>query len=294
MNGHDASRREFLRRAAALLPAAGLLPRALQDSLFTGDRTIILERFAGGMDGDLARLPMGDLVAAMGRSFLDRPYEPNTLEAPGPEHLVVNLREFDCVTLCETSLALARAIKRHASTVGGYTAELENIRYRGGRCNGYGSRLHYFSEWIADNAKKQIVRDMTPALGGVNDARRIDFMSTHREAYPRLAEPGTLEAIVAMEHDLARSTRRYVPKARVAAVEERIQSGDIIAVTTDVPGLDVAHTGIAVREGGVTRLLHAPNVGQKVQITRVSLSAYLQAHQKQSGIMVARPVDPTA
>ena len=294
MHAQEESRRAFLRRAAALVPALALLPRPFQDTLFVTDRTIILKRLAAGMEEDLFRLAMGDLVAAMGRSFLERPYEANTLEEPGPERLVVNLREFDCVTLCETSLALARGIKLHASTVRGYTTQLESIRYRGGKCNGYGSRLHYFSEWIDDNAARKIVRNVTGSLGGVRDRRRLNFMSTHREAYPPLADAANFAAIVAMEKSLGRRARLYVPKAHVASIEKEIQTGDIIAVTTGVSGLDVAHTGIAVREGGVTRLLHAPNVGQQVQITTLSLSAYLGAHEKQTGIMVARPVDPSS
>jgi len=290
----EQSRREFLFRAAALVPGAALFPRALQDTLFATDRTIILQRFADGAEEHLFSLPMGDLVAAMGRSFLERPYEANTLEAAGPERLVVNLREFDCVTLCETSLALARAIKLRASTVEGYERQLEKIRYRGGRCDGYASRLHYFSEWIDDNERKHVVRNMTAALGGVKEPGRLDFMSTHREAYPRLADPGDFAAIGAMELALRGRTRFSVPKARVAQIEEKIRTGDIIGITTDVPGLDVTHTGIAVREGGVTKLLHAPNVGKQVQITSGSLAQYLAAHRAQSGIMVARPLDPSA
>jgi hypothetical protein len=117
-------------------------------------------------------------------------------------------------------------------------------------------------------------------------------MSSHRGAYPRLASDGDLAAVVAAEKGLLAAARYFVPKEKVEGVLGRIQNGDIIAITTSVPGLDVSHTGIAVRDGATTRLLHAPIVGQQVQITRGSLSEYLKAHEKQTGIMVARPVEP--
>lgn len=263
-----------------------------QGSLFSTDETIILKRLGRGTDEDLFRLPVGDLVAEMGRSFLERPYEANTLEGEGEEHLVVNLRAFDCVTLCETSLALARAVKLHAGSTRGYCAQLQLIRYRSGVINGYGSRLHYFSEWIADNEKKKVLGNMTRELGGHRDRRALNFMSSHREAYPRLASDADLAAVVAAEKGLLASPRFLLPKQKVEGVLERIQNGDIIAITTSVEGLDVSHTGVAVREGGTIRLLHAPIAGQQVQITRGSLSEYLNAHEKQTGIMVARPLEP--
>jgi hypothetical protein len=235
---------------------------------------------------------MGDLVAEMGRSFLERPYEANTLEEQGEEHLVVNLRAFDCVTLCETSLALARAVKLHAGSTRAYCAQLQLVRYRSGIINGYASRLHYFSEWIADNERKKVIRNITRELGGRRDRRALNFMSSHREAYPRLATGGDLAAVTAAEKGLLAVPRYFVPKEKVEGVLEMIQNGDIIAITTSLKGLDVSHTGIAVRDGGVTRLLHAPNVGHQVQITPGSLSEYLSAHEKQTGIMVARPLEP--
>jgi hypothetical protein len=117
-------------------------------------------------------------------------------------------------------------------------------------------------------------------------------MSSHREAYPRLASEGDLAAVVAAEKGLLGTPRYFLPKEKVEEVLGRIQNGDIIAITTSVGGLDVSHTGIAVKDGGTTRLLHAPVVGQQVQITRGSLSEYLNAHEKQTGIMVARPLEP--
>ncbi|HEX7574167.1 MAG TPA: N-acetylmuramoyl-L-alanine amidase-like domain-containing protein [Bacteroidota bacterium] len=299
MNRPFASRREFLRRAASF--AATAFPMFLlhdraaavqQGTLVSTDETIILKQLGRGTDEDLFRLPMGDLVAEMGRSFLERPYEANTLEEQGEEHLVVNLRSFDCVTLCETSLALARAVKLHAGSTRGYCAQLQLIRYRSGVINGYASRLHYFSEWIADNERKKVLRNISRELGGRRDRRALNFMSSHRGAYPRLASDGDFAAVTAAEKALLATPRYFVPKEKVEGVLERIQNGDILAITTSVGGLDVSHTGIAVRDGGTTRLLHAPIVGQQVQITRGSLSEYLNAHEKQTGIMVVRPLEP--
>ena len=43
--------------------------------------------------------------------------------------------------------------------------EIERMRYRGGTRAGYTSRLHYFSEWIADGEKRGLVRDLGAELG---------------------------------------------------------------------------------------------------------------------------------
>ena len=63
-------------------------------------------------------------------------------------------------------------------------------------------------------------------------------------------------------------------------------------MTTSVPGLDVTHTGIAVRnEKGEVCLMHAPDAGGKVHISAEPLSKYIQKNKKNTGIIVARPID---
>src|SRR4026207_600489 len=60
----------------------------------------------------LDTLPLGTAIARLGETFVGTTYTPGTLEAPGPEHVVVNLHEFDCVTFIENMLAMTRFIRQ--------------------------------------------------------------------------------------------------------------------------------------------------------------------------------------
>ena len=212
---------------------------------------------------------------------------------------MINLETLDCVTFVENVLVLARLawaaggvpddIERFKAA---YRRELTRVRYRGGVLDGYPSRLHYFSDWIADNYAMGLVEDISQEVGGVADPTPIDFMSTHPDAYRQLAAPDVLEAIAETEARLASVRRHYLPVADIPARQHLIRSGDIIAATSTVPGLDIAHTGIAVWRGDELRLLHAPLVGSHVQLDDDSLAERIRRIDGQDGIMVARPVAP--
>lgn len=249
----------------------------------------------------LDTLPLGEAVAAMGRLFLGSPYVPRTLEVPGPERLVVNFRGLDCVTFVENVLALTRFSRVHGSSLledpararALYQDDLAALRYRGGAPSGYASRLHYFSEWLALNSEAGRVALETEALGGSADLEPIDFMSTHAEAYDQLVDPTELEAVRQVESALnARGPRIVLPEERIAGAAEGIRTGDVIAATSTVEGLDVAHTGLAVRIDGRLHLLHAPLVGSDVVLSERPLADRILAIGSQDGIMVARPGGP--
>lgn len=254
------------------------------------DREIFRSRLAYAGEQGLASRPVGEIVERLGRTFLGTPYTAHTLEIPGPERLVVNLRELDCVTFVENTLVLARMARAGADDFDAFRAELQQLRYRDGVIDGYASRLHYFSEWIADAERKGLVRDVTRELGGVRAEEPIDFMSTHPDAYEKLADEERLDAIRRVEAELNEGERYYVPQERIAEVAPRIRSGDVIAATSSVEGLDVAHTGLAIRVDGRLHLLHAPLVGEAVQISDVPLAERIQRIDGQDGIMVARPI----
>lgn len=263
-----------------------------EDLVFTPeDVEIFHEIMEWARSERLDTLAFGDMLVTLGRRFVDDPYTPQTLETPGPERVVINLREFDCVTYLESVLALGRVIRERRTDFEAFAGEIERIRYRDGRLDGYVSRLHYFSEWISDNERLGLLRDITTELGGRVIDEPIDFMSTHAEAYPRLADsPERVEEIREIERKLSSRSRSYIPQRQIGEVAERIRNGDIIAATSSVRGLDVAHTGFALWQDGRLHLMHAPLVGKSLEISDQPLAIRIMRIDGQDGIMAARPL----
>ena len=244
-------------------------------------------------------LPIGERVGRIGETFVGSVYIPATLEAPGPEHVVINLRALDCVTFIENALALAHFVRqaprdvldRREDAMRTYQDLITRLRYRDARLDGYPSRLHYFSEWLADNERRGALDIVTQELGGVVDPEPISFMTGHRGAYRQLSDQAFYDEIGRIEERLNRSPRHYIPEQGVAAVADRIQTGDVIAATSTLAGLDVAHTGIALWKDGELHLMHAPLVGKSVEISELPLAERLLDIRAQDGIMVARPLE---
>ena len=94
---------------------------------------------------------------------------------------------------------------------------------------------------------------------------------------------------VAVVDNLVTGFRWAVPEDALDAATLSIRQGDIIAATSTVDGLDVAHTGLAIWVDGTLRLMHAPLVGDSVQISEESLAERIRRQPGQDGIMVARP-----
>lgn len=288
-------RRDFLKSIplAAGVPAfAGfpLLKSFLPDD---DDASLCSKKFEFAVSLHLRQKPIEDVVIAMGKSFLGTEYVANTLEQPGEERLVVNLRGLDCVSFYENSLVFARCIKKNKTTFEDYRDELRFIRYRRGIIDGYTSRLHYSSDYFFDNEKKHVLRVVTKDLGGVRYKKTINFMSTHTDSYRQLKEqPEFVSVIKKQEEAISRRQLYHIPTKLIPRIAPKIHDGDIIAITADIPGMDVSHTGIAIWQDRTLHFMHAPITGSKVQITEKSLAEYLAASPKRLGIMVARPLEP--
>ena len=258
------------------------------------DIEICNQKFQLSVKKDLKDKPINDVVVEIGKSFIGTDYLAHGLEADGDEQLVVNLTGLDCTTFTENTLAIARCVKKDETSFDDYLEELQFIRYRNGIIDGYPSRLHYFSDWITNNTSKGVVQDETKKLGGLPIKFKLDFMSTHPESYEQLKEnPELIPIIKKQEKEINSRTYHYIPKDVFESKEELIQSGEIIAITTTVQGLDIGHIGIAIKmDDGRIHLLHAPNVNTKVHITEEPLADYLLKYKRHSGVIVLKVLEP--
>jgi hypothetical protein len=118
-------------------------------------------------------------------------------------------------------------------------------------------------------------------------------MTSNRDAYRQLREePALVDSMRRVEERLNGMELFWIPQERIAEIAPQVQEGDVIAITTRTDGLDVSHTGFATWVDGELHLLHAPDVGQPVEVSSRPLAQRIQAMRQQSGIMVARPVQP--
>ena len=287
-------------RLLQILSSVVLFPLFLQqqnktslDNAIDPNEVICLNNFHLADSLKLHEKPISEIIIAIGKSFIGTEYAANTLEAPEKETLVVDLQTLDCVTFYENSLVLARCIKKNKLTFDDYKKELQFIRYRGGKINGYASRLHYTSDYFFDNEKKSVLKNVTKELGGVPFKKKIDFMTTHTDPYLQLKKsPENVQEIQKVEEGMNARTMYYIPKQNIKNISSKIMDGDIIGITSTVDGLDCNHTGIAIHKNGELYFLHAPISESKVQITEITFWKYLARIKKDAGIMVARPVEP--
>lgn len=238
---------------------------------------------------DSANLPL-----FFAREFIGRPYVAHTLEVFDDERLVVNTRELDCTTLVENVTALTLCATGGKRSFADFMDTLERLRYRGGAMGDYTTRLHYFTDWIEDNEAMGMVTETQAPVPPFTAVQRVNvyYMTAHPGSYKALAaNPKYVPVIRQQERGLTGKTYRYIPKAAVvntALLRRTIKDGDIIAITCNKKGLDIAHLGFAVWRKDGLHLLNASMIHRKVVEEPMTLGRYLQKHSSHTGIRIVR------
>jgi hypothetical protein len=241
----------------------------------------------------MRELPMNELVVETGKYFLGTPYVNFTLEVREPEELIVNLRELDCVTFVETVVALARCIKTGELDFDAYCRNLLALRYRDGVLYDFTSRLHYFSDWIANNEAMGLVGDRTGSLGGDAYPIRVNLMSTKPNNYRQLkANPEMVPVIREIEENIiSRRTMAYIPREKADSIASGTGGGLIVGITTNWM-MDITHCGFLIIEDGKPHFMHASSTAQEVVITEMTLQEYLESKRTMNGFMAVEVLAP--
>jgi hypothetical protein len=280
---------------SVLLAVAVTVPGSAADDTYvwSPEQRTIAEDWLRAVGERKPKETIGELAVRTGRLRLGTPYlDPPQLDAP--EELHIELSTLQCQSFVESSLAVARCVWNETPTAECMAREIRGLRYRDGVVTGFGSRLHYFNDWLTDNAKRGSIALLGDTLLTKPWTQRFDYMTKHAKRYPQLAHEDVLRAINTAESRLTATEYRIVPKEHVAAAAQELQTGDIIAfVTSQKAGLMISHTGFVVRDpNGVLHVMHASSYHQKVIVTRTDLAGYVNARQDRLGLMIARPQAP--
>ena len=100
-----------------------------------------------------------------------------------------------------------------------------------------------------------------------------------------------MEEIRETEINLNGKKMNYIPKSSLAntsLLRKVIRNGDILAVVTNVKGLDIAHLGIALWRKDGLHMLHASSKQGRVVEDNNTLRTYLNGNKSFLGIRVLR------
>lgn len=257
---------------------------------------------------DKADLPTGQLALEIGKQFLGTEYVGFTLEVE-PESLQIFLDKTDCILFVEMISAFALTVKGEKIVQAGNGKKfcvretpsvrkadpsyellcynIQNMRYRLGKVNGYGSRLHYTSEWIFQNETNGILREFSKDLGKPFN-QSFYYMTTHKDIYKQLKGDDKQTAIVKQAETLLNTMVPYYyisqESLRKPEIISQIQDGDIITFVDTLPGLDLAHVAMACKgDDGKMHFIHASSVKKKVVFEEKTLADYAR-----NGIRISR------
>ena len=226
------------------------------------------------------------------KQMLGVPYVAGTLDGNKEEQLVIRTDALDCTTFVETVLALTIADKRGERDIEGFKKALTQVRYRDGILNGYASRLHYFSDWIHNNEQMGFVKECTSETSCSQPQELwLDFMTTHPDSYLPMKKDTSLVKVIAQQEKVWQGTVvSYIPKEKLnlSPGELKIKNGDILAITTNIKGLDVVHVGFAYWKGNRLHLLHASSVVKKVIEDPQPLFDYSKNKKAHTGVRAIR------
>lgn len=305
----DAPEAGARRRVLARLLAIAASPLALRDA---GAReSLVAETEVAALLDSVATLPRDSTAGLAARierlsfALLGRAYRLDPLgEGAGgvvDRDPLWRLDAFDCLSLVETVLALARA-----DSAGDFAANLVRIRYRRGDIS-FGARNHFMeADWLPANIEHGVLADISRTLpapqavarGQLTRRRWLEALQSN----PLHARNGDMQSAAAREElrrlaalapaaepvslDYAR-LRELEPTA-LSAVVAAIPAGSVLLIIRPNTSLfgavgavtQVSHLGFVARGAGQPVFRHASSRRRRPGVIDVPLLGYLREMQQ--------------
>ena len=213
-------------------------------------------------------------VGAISAHFVGTPYKLNPLgegqNGKTDKDPTFDLAHVDCLTLIETVLALA-----HTPELGEAKALLQHIRYAGGRI-AWAQRHHFAeSQWLPENQRLGVLKDVTRKLGGaaVVDSTKMLGAASWRGKWARWKRR------LGERTPRGNFTLPVLPLDDAIRLAERFPLGAILTVVrvdkANVP-TRISHQGIVIKKGRRRFLRHASSGPRFRRVIDYPLASYFR------------------
>lgn len=197
---------------------------------------------------------------------------------PYDKHPLIDLSRVDCVTFVEQTLAFAMSNNYDEAF-----NKLQKIRYKSGDIR-IEKRNHYFmADWVANNS--WFVHNVTKEVGG-----DLAIPLTRTISHEKFFANPVYKGIKSQEPDRT-MTINYIPKDKLALVENNLHSGDIATFIINLDGIFVSHVGFIIKDkNGNTFFRNAKSFEQKqvLDVPYNELVEYLKNNKKNMGMAFIR------
>jgi N-acetylmuramoyl-L-alanine amidase-like protein len=213
---------------------------------------------------------LGERIDFLSGQFLNASYKESTLigSINTGEVFVINLEGMDCFTYIDYVEAM-----RLSSSFSEFKENLRRVRYKSGNV-AFQNRNHFFTDWREFNSG--YIDDVTKKVAGEKTKTVVKVLNRK--------ENGTyfLPGIPVKERKI-----EYIPSnAFDRTIIEGLRTGDYVGIYSDMPGLDVSHTGIIVKDRDKVYLRHASSREGNGRVVDEDLINYIS---NKPGLVVLRP-----
>jgi len=207
-------------------------------------------------------------------------------------YTLVNTKELDCVTFVEMMLALSITVNElnmdpHAIQdsllFNEFTENLNCIRFYNCVYKKQEDRIHYFTDALNELEKNGYLKCVAVA-NGIPFQKKINYITTHKQSYAGIKDWNLVK-----NKELEMSSREvyWYPLDSLHLYSSIAIDGDVLALATNISGLDVSHCGFSKIQNGELFFVHAGQLAGKV--VEQPLESYLKTRTTITGLFVYRP-----